>query len=110
MGSASRSPVLNMVDPRASTCPAAPAREHERAGGPGLQAARENAQDFAVDPSGEEQQPGGKLGEDDQHGGIGLRVGIDGGGKAVAGLQAHHLRSHGQRFADKRHGQPDADA
>ena len=56
-GSASRSPVENIVDPT-RICIARAARQDERCQRERLQAAGEDAQHFAIQPRGEEQQAG----------------------------------------------------
>ena len=84
---------------RAHKCPA------ESCPGSGKQ-----PEDLAVEPQGEEQQPGHQLREDQQDSRIGLGVGIDGGGVGVAGLQTRAPGPPGERFEHDGHRHADGDS
>ena len=62
-------------------------------------------QQRAIESHGEEQQSGGQLRQDQQNGGVGFRVGIDGGGVSESGLRADGLRGKHDRFDEERHRQ-----
>jgi hypothetical protein len=87
-GNASRSPTVKPCHERSHGLRGA---NPERARRDSFKAERKQADDIAIQPQGEEQHPGHKLRQDEEHPRIRLRGRIYGGGVGVSGLESQKL-------------------